>query len=294
MVTPVRSRWPGDDRPAGVDGWRAVALVEHEADGAEQLGSPAEHARHDLDVVRRGRDRGTLDRLAHRIEQQVAGRAQAPADDDPLRVEEVAEVAQALADVTAGVGDGALAARVALVGALEHAPRRSGPGRGSGAAARRAPGPRRRSPGSRGVRSGRSGRSRRWSCARSPPPCRPCRGTAGRRRPSPRRSRWPPSGRRGWRPYSRPRPSGTRTARRGWRRCRRGRAGRGGAVISSATRTPTQPGRIAGDPIVPVETVDRAGQPEADAEHAVAAARRPRRAPRRRARMRCPSRRSAA
>ena len=233
-----------------------------------------------------------LDRLAHRVEQDVAGGAQVAADDDALGVEQVARGWPARWPMwRPGVGDGALAARVAVGGAARARARASGPRRGWRAAARERRARRRTSRGSRGCRSGRSGRSRRSWCGRSRRRCRRRRGTAGRRRPARRRCRWRPSGRRGsTRPG--PRPRRARPARRGWRRCRRGPAGRGARPSRSATRTPTQPGRIAGEPTVPVEAVDRAA--------AARARRRARgrdragvaRAPRRRARPRrpCPSR----
>ena len=158
----------------------SVGLVAGEGERAEQLGAVAERRRRRSRRPRRRPGSRSADRLAHRLEQQVAGGAEIAADDDQVRVEVVAEVGHGAADDAAGVGDDALAAGVALLRPAAGAGARSA-GRASGAAARTARGRRRRSPGSRGCRSGRSGPADRPGRGRSRPRCRARRGRAGRR-----------------------------------------------------------------------------------------------------------------
>ena len=51
----------------------AVGLADHEGDRAEDLRPVAEHARDHAGGLGRGRQRRLGDRLAHPVEQQVAG-----------------------------------------------------------------------------------------------------------------------------------------------------------------------------------------------------------------------------
>ena len=72
-----------------------IRLVGGERERAEYLGTVAEDAGDDLDVVGRRRDREAMHRFAERVEQQVAGAAEVSADDDPARIDVVAGSASA-------------------------------------------------------------------------------------------------------------------------------------------------------------------------------------------------------
>ena len=121
----------------------SLGLATAERERAEQLGALAELAGHDLDVLRGRRERVALDRLAQRVEQQVARLAQVAADDDHLGVEAGCTAsATRAADDAAGVGDHAPRSRrrrrapAAIMLARPSARRR-----GCGAAARTSAGP---------------------------------------------------------------------------------------------------------------------------------------------------------
>src|SRR6201999_453982 len=64
---------------------------EHEPNRAKDFGALTQFALEHLDVVRRGADRAPSQRLAQRLEQQLARVPEIPADHDFARVEEVAE-----------------------------------------------------------------------------------------------------------------------------------------------------------------------------------------------------------
>src|SRR4051794_13278621 len=84
---------------------RARAPSQHQGNRPEHLRAVAERALQHLYVVGRGADRTAPQRLAQRVEQQIAGGAQVPADDHLLRVEEVAQRGHGGADRAAGIGD---------------------------------------------------------------------------------------------------------------------------------------------------------------------------------------------
>src|SRR3954453_10539134 len=93
---------------------RVVGLMARESQGAEHLGAFAEDSRRDPDVFRGRRYREATYRLAHWVEQQIAGGGEVAADDDEVRVYEVAQVGDRAADDAPGVVDHALRAGVAL------------------------------------------------------------------------------------------------------------------------------------------------------------------------------------
>src|SRR5439155_19390113 len=109
------------DRRLHAAGERPVGLADDEHERAEQLGAIPERARDHADVARRAGDGVAANGVAHRLEQQAAGRGQAAADDDELGVELVAQPGDHLADGAPGVGDDARARRVALAGEGDHA-----------------------------------------------------------------------------------------------------------------------------------------------------------------------------
>ena len=91
-----------------------VGLVAGERERAEHLGALAQDPRRDPDVLGRRRDREAPHRLAHRVEEQVAGGGQVAANDHEIRVHQVAQVGHRAADDAAGVVDDAPRAGVAL------------------------------------------------------------------------------------------------------------------------------------------------------------------------------------
>src|SRR5829696_6732483 len=94
----------------------ALGLGEDERDRAEHLGAVAERAGDDGGRLRGRGERGPLERLAHAVEQQLAGVREVAAHDQQLRVEHVHEHRGGLADRPPGVRDDAPAAEVALAG----------------------------------------------------------------------------------------------------------------------------------------------------------------------------------
>ena len=106
--------------------------MEHERDRAEQLGALPELAGDDLHVLGRARNGSQSDCLSERVEQHVSGDGHAAPNDDPLGVDEVAEIGDRGADVAPGVREGAPAAGVAVDGAREHVVERSAAPRGCG------------------------------------------------------------------------------------------------------------------------------------------------------------------
>ena len=100
-----------------------TGVLEHERNRAEHLGPLPELAEDDLHVLGGARDGAAPHRFSERLEQHVAGGGHAAADDDPLGVEQVAEVGDRGADVAAGVGERAPAAGVAVDGARQQSSR---------------------------------------------------------------------------------------------------------------------------------------------------------------------------
>ena len=99
---------------------QARAAAQHQGDRAEHLGAVAERSGQDRDVVGRGADGAAAQGGGERVEQQVARGGEVAADDDPLRVEQVAERRDGAADGGAGVADRPRAARVAVAGGGDH------------------------------------------------------------------------------------------------------------------------------------------------------------------------------
>ena len=86
--------------------YRQARLLQDERDRAEQLGALAELTPSTISTSSAARRDGTKPhRLAQRLEEHLAGGADAAADDDALGVDEVAEVGHGDADVAAGIGD---------------------------------------------------------------------------------------------------------------------------------------------------------------------------------------------
>src|SRR5690606_18980586 len=87
-------------------------VVEGEREGAAHLGARTELTRDDLDGAREAQDRTGLDRRADRLEEQLAGLGELTADDDELRVDDVAHGRERGPERAARVGHEAPAARV--------------------------------------------------------------------------------------------------------------------------------------------------------------------------------------
>src|SRR4051794_29741779 len=96
-----------------------LRLVQDQRQRAHDLRAPAELPRHHVDLGRCARYRVAADRLGDRGEQDITGGTQIAADDHPLRIEDVAEVADRDADAAARVGDHALRKRIAGMRALD-------------------------------------------------------------------------------------------------------------------------------------------------------------------------------
>src|SRR3954453_18028249 len=115
-VSGSSASWPARGSEPSTSGRSPRAPAARGGTGAEHLGAIAEDPRCYPDVFGRRRDREATYRLAHRVEQQIAGGRRGAADDDEVRVDEVAQVGHGAPDDATGVVDDAPRARVAFGG----------------------------------------------------------------------------------------------------------------------------------------------------------------------------------
>ena len=108
---------------SGRDGHLAdVQRLEGDEAGSDQPGRASELGQHDGHVVPGRWKRSLGDDLPRRLEQELAGLREAPADDDHLRVEDVHVRSNADPEVEADVVEHVLRVAVALAGQLGREP----------------------------------------------------------------------------------------------------------------------------------------------------------------------------
>src|SRR5918999_3217067 len=99
---------------------RAIGLRDDESNRAQHLCSLPEHTRHHAGRLGGRGQRRARDRLAHAVQQQVAGLRQVAAHHQQLRVEDVEQHRHRLPDRPPGVRDDAPAAEVAGPRQIQH------------------------------------------------------------------------------------------------------------------------------------------------------------------------------
>jgi len=77
--------------------------MKRQRQGPQQLGALHENGLHHLDLLGRSLDSVPPDRLPQRLKQHVVGSTEKTADDDALRIDEVAQAGDRDADLATGI-----------------------------------------------------------------------------------------------------------------------------------------------------------------------------------------------
>src|SRR3954469_7199033 len=111
-LPPVTHRWrrSANSKYSRRNDWvsshpRDLTSAQHQRNSAQHFRALAQLALNDQHIVGGGADRAPSQRLPQRRQQQVAGRPQIAANDDALRIDEVAERRDGGPDGPAGIGD---------------------------------------------------------------------------------------------------------------------------------------------------------------------------------------------